>query len=197
MWIFIPILIHIILAIPLSQLINLEVRYLNWAAVGIWIITSSMAAFLETSNRIRKIQYETNQIDILLHSPTTNVDILLALFFRGTIIGLIQFIFSILITLLETIGVGIIPGILAILLDKNILYAPDYVINAGGLINIYNELQPEYNRENVYNQVDKIYDSLLNIFDISKKENKPTNKVSDRLAINIINKKKQALEILE
>ena len=98
MWIFIPILIHIILAIPLSQLINLEVRYLNWAAVGIWIITSSMAAFLETSNRIRKIQYETNQIDILLHSPTTNVDILLALFFRGTIIGLIQFIFSILIT---------------------------------------------------------------------------------------------------
>ena len=83
------------------------------------------------------------------------------------------------------------------LLDKNILYAPDYVINAGGLINIYNELQPKYNRDNVYNQVDKIYDSLLNIFDISKKENKPTNKVSDRLAINIINKKKEALEILE
>ena len=102
LWIFIPILIHIILAIPLSQLINLEVRYLNWAAVGIWIITSSMAAFLETSNRIRKIQYETNKIDILLHSPTTNVDILLALFFRGTIIGLIQFIFSILIELLIT-----------------------------------------------------------------------------------------------
>ena len=84
-----------------------------------------------------------------------------------------------------------------ILLDKNILYAPDYVINAGGLINIYNELQPKYNRDNVYNQVDKIYDSLLNIFDISKKENKPTNKVSDRLAINIINKKKQALEVLD
>ena len=98
LWIFIPILINIILAIPLSQLINLEVRYLNWAAVGIWIITSSMAAFLETSNRIRKIKYETNQIDILLHSPTSNVEILLALFFRGTIIGLIQFVFSILIT---------------------------------------------------------------------------------------------------
>ena len=49
----------------------------------------------------------------------------------------------------------------------------------------------------MYNQVDKIYDSLFNIFDISKKENKPTNKVSDGLAMNIINKKKQALEVLE
>jgi len=83
-----------------------------------------------------------------------------------------------------------------ILLDKNILYAPDYVINSGGLINIYNELQPKYDRNDVYNQVDKIYDSLLNIFHVSKKENKPTNKVSDMLAINIINNKKEALEIL-
>ena len=98
LWTFIPILIHIILAIPLSQLISLEVRYLNWAAAGIWIVTSSMVAFLETSNRIRKIKYETNQIDIILHSPVTNIEIILALFFRGAIVGLVQFIFSIIIT---------------------------------------------------------------------------------------------------
>ena len=80
-----------------------------------------------------------------------------------------------------------------ILLDKDILYAPDYVINAGGLINIYNELQPKYDRSSVYSQVDKIYDSLTNIFEISQKENKPTNKVSDNLAIDIINCKKESL----
>jgi len=84
-----------------------------------------------------------------------------------------------------------------ILLDKNILYAPDYVINAGGLINIYNELQPKYDRSFVYSQVDKIYDSLMHIFDISKKENKPTNKVSDSLAVNIINSKKESIGIPE
>ena len=82
-----------------------------------------------------------------------------------------------------------------ILLDKDILYAPDYVINAGGLINIYNEIQPKYNRSTVYGQVDRIYDSLMNIFEISQKENKPTNKVSDKLAADIIHSKKESATI--
>ena len=38
------------------------------------------------------------------------------------------------------------------LFNKNILYSPDYVINAGGLINIYNELGV-YNRESVFNHI--------------------------------------------
>ena len=76
-----------------------------------------------------------------------------------------------------------------ILFRKNILYAPDYVINAGGVINIYNELG-EYNKIDVFKQVEKIYDNLLNIFVESEKQNIATNIVSDLLAEKIINEHK-------
>ena len=76
-----------------------------------------------------------------------------------------------------------------ILFRKNILYAPDYVINAGGVINIYNELG-EYNKIDVFKQVEKIYDNLLNIFIESEKQNIATNIVSDLLAEKIINEYK-------
>ena len=98
LWIIIPILIHLILAIPLSRLIILEVRYLNWAAAGIWATSAGMTSFLETSVRIRKINYETAQIDTILQSPISNLDLLTALSLRGVIFGFIQFIFAILVT---------------------------------------------------------------------------------------------------
>ena len=72
------------------------------------------------------------------------------------------------------------------LLEKGILYAPDYVINAGGLINIYNEFNSIYDKQDIFQQVDKIYNTLTNIFQISLKEKKPTNIVSNELAMNII-----------
>ena len=52
---------------------------------------------------------------------------------------------------------------------RNILYAPDYVINAGGLINVANELEG-YDKEKAFNQAEKIYDTLMEIFKRSKKE---------------------------
>ncbi|RKY86827.1 leucine dehydrogenase [candidate division KSB1 bacterium] len=67
------------------------------------------------------------------------------------------------------------------LVEKNILYAPDYVINAGGLINVYNELEG-YNREKALNQAKSIYNILKKIFQISKEENIPTYEASNRLA---------------
>lgn len=69
----------------------------------------------------------------------------------------------------------------AALREKGILYAPDYVINAGGLINVANELEG-YHRERSLNQAKSIYDILLDIFDIAEKENIPTHKASNRLA---------------
>ena len=86
------------MAIPLSRFIILEVRYLNWAAAGIWVTSSGMASFLETALRIRKINYETGQIDNILQSPISNLALLTALSLRGVIFGTIQFIFSIIIT---------------------------------------------------------------------------------------------------
>lgn len=64
---------------------------------------------------------------------------------------------------------------------KGILYAPDYVINAGGLINVYNELEG-YNRERALRMTRGIYYNLLKTFAIAKKENIPTNLAADRMA---------------
>ncbi len=65
--------------------------------------------------------------------------------------------------------------------EMGILYAPDYVINAGGLINVWNELQG-YNKSKALKEVKGIYHILQNVFEISKKENIPTNLASNRLA---------------
>ncbi len=61
---------------------------------------------------------------------------------------------------------------------KNILYAPDYAINAGGLINVSNELEG-YNRNRAFSQAEGIYDTLMEIFYRSEKEDISTNKASD------------------
>ena len=59
------------------------------------------------------------------------------------------------------------------LLDKGILYAPDYVINAGGIINIYNELQG-YNHEKAMSQTENIYQILTEVLDYAEREGVPT-----------------------
>ena len=56
-----------------------------------------------------------------------------------------------------------------LLTKKDILYAPDYVINAGGLINVANELEG-YDKEKAFNQAEKIYDTLMGVFKRAKKE---------------------------
>lgn len=56
------------------------------------------------------------------------------------------------------------------LVEKGIVYAPDFLINAGGLINVSAELDG-YNRERVMGNVQKIYDRTLEIFSLSESEN--------------------------
>lgn len=66
---------------------------------------------------------------------------------------------------------------------KNILYAPDYVINAGGLINAAAEFEPGgYDPKASLVKVKKIHDTLLRIFKLSKEQNKPPSEVADELA---------------
>ena len=73
------------------------------------------------------------------------------------------------------------------LMKKGILYAPDYAINAGGLINVYNELEG-YNRDRAFSQAEAIYDVLMDIFYKSDSENITTSLASDRKAEERINK---------
>lgn len=65
--------------------------------------------------------------------------------------------------------------------EKGILYAPDFVVNAGGIINVYYELEG-YNRERALAHAEKIYDTTVKIFDIAKKEKLPTYLAANRLA---------------
>ena len=67
------------------------------------------------------------------------------------------------------------------LLKRGIIYAPDYAINAGGLISVANELEG-YPHEKALKQAAGIYDTIHKIFEISRKEKIPTYEASNRLA---------------
>lgn len=64
---------------------------------------------------------------------------------------------------------------------KGIVYAPDYVINAGGVINVSDELEG-YNEQRAMQKVETIYDSLKKVFEISNRDNIPTYVAADRMA---------------
>jgi len=79
------------------------------------------------------------------------------------------------------------------LMNRNILFAPDYVINAGGLINVANEING-YDELKVKSETEKIYETLLNIYRISDAEKISTSEASGKLAREIIlNKSKSKL----
>jgi leucine dehydrogenase len=66
---------------------------------------------------------------------------------------------------------------------RGILYAPDYVINAGGIINVGVELLPGgYDEDVSLKMIARIYDNLKRVFEISRRENVPTNEAAARLA---------------
>ncbi len=64
---------------------------------------------------------------------------------------------------------------------KGILYAPDYVINAGGLINVYGELN-DWTPERAMRKAGEIYDTLLQLFEIAQEQGVPTHLAADKLA---------------
>ena len=64
---------------------------------------------------------------------------------------------------------------------RGILYAPDYVINGGGVINVYGELH-RWPVERAKKKAGEIYETLLRIFDIARQERIPTYRAADRLA---------------
>lgn len=64
---------------------------------------------------------------------------------------------------------------------RKILYAPDYVINGGGVINVYGELH-RWPVERAKKKAGEIYETLLRIFEIARRERMPTYRAADRLA---------------
>ncbi len=67
------------------------------------------------------------------------------------------------------------------LVQKQILYTPDYVANAGGVINVYSELAG-WSSARAFRKADEIYDTVLRVFQIARTDSVPTYVAADRLA---------------
>ncbi|MDN7137799.1 Glu/Leu/Phe/Val dehydrogenase [Pseudidiomarina sp. 1ASP75-14] len=76
-------------------------------------------------------------------------------------------------------------------MEKGILYAPDYVINAGGVIHVCSEAA-NMSREETDKRVRGIYGTLDTIFTRSTAEQRPTGEIADELAREVIAKAKAA-----
>jgi leucine dehydrogenase len=65
--------------------------------------------------------------------------------------------------------------------ERGMQYTPDYVANAGGVINVFGEVAG-WDAERALKKSDEIYDTVLGVFEIAKAENIPSYEAADRLA---------------
>ncbi|ENO85460.1 Glu/Leu/Phe/Val dehydrogenase dimerization domain-containing protein [Thauera aminoaromatica] len=67
------------------------------------------------------------------------------------------------------------------LMKRGILYAPDYVINAGGIIDVYHE-RIGFERAALIRHIEGIRDNLMEVFERAREEERPTAEVADAIA---------------
>ena len=68
------------------------------------------------------------------------------------------------------------------LLERDILYAPDYVINAGGIIDVWYERRGRFDRDAMVRHIEGIGGTLSEIFTRARTDGLPTNLVADQVA---------------
>lgn len=78
------------------------------------------------------------------------------------------------------------------LMERGVLYAPDYVINAAGVISVGLEIMGTWTEEGLSARIDKIGDTLTEIFNRAKAEGRPTGAIADEMALEVIARGKQA-----
>jgi leucine dehydrogenase len=66
--------------------------------------------------------------------------------------------------------------------ERHILYAPDYVINAGGMLQASSDIFKDYDEDRVMERIRGLYETSLEIFHLSKQENRATYEIADELA---------------
>ncbi len=69
--------------------------------------------------------------------------------------------------------------------ERGILYAPDFLINAGGIINVYAELE-NYGKDEIIRKAENIYDTTLEIFSKAIAENVTTHEAALKIALQRI-----------
>jgi leucine dehydrogenase len=76
--------------------------------------------------------------------------------------------------------------------DRGILYAPDFLINAGGIINVYAEIV-KYDKAEAMRKTENIYNTTLEIFDYADANNITTHEAAFKIAQNRIDLRKKEL----
>ena len=76
----------------------------------------------------------------------------------------------------------IVPEMGELLRRRGILYAPDYVINGGGIINVCAEISGTYSRDWVDGKVKALMTTLGQVLDTALENDEPTNLVAGRIA---------------
>ncbi len=77
-----------------------------------------------------------------------------------------------------------------LLKEKGIAYAPDFLINAGGIINVYAEIEG-YGKEESIKKTENIYNTTLEIFDFAEKNNVTTHRAAFDIAQQRIDTRKK------
>ena len=77
-----------------------------------------------------------------------------------------------------------------ILQERGIVYAPDFLINAGGIINVYGEIA-NYGKEEAMRRTENIYNTTLEIFDYAVKNNLTTQKAAMAIAESRIEQRRK------
>ncbi|MCP4460060.1 MAG: Glu/Leu/Phe/Val dehydrogenase [Cytophagales bacterium] len=70
--------------------------------------------------------------------------------------------------------------------DRGILYAPDFLINSGGIINVFYEMTGNYNRDKVYEQTEEIFNICMNVISHAEEKNVTTHSAALKIALNRI-----------
>lgn len=78
------------------------------------------------------------------------------------------------------------PRVGKMLFDRNIAYAPDYLVNAGGIIMVAAEYFGTNDQSNVDTDVEKIFERTVDVIQRTKVEGRPSNEIADTLAQSII-----------
>lgn len=78
------------------------------------------------------------------------------------------------------------PAMDGALKERDILYAPDFAINAAGVISVDLEILDRWSEEEMTRQCDKIGDTIAGICDRAAREDRPTGAVADEIALEII-----------
>lgn len=66
--------------------------------------------------------------------------------------------------------------------ERGILYGPDFVVNAGGILNAAGDIFGDYDVEDVHRRIAGIREVMLDIAARSKAEGRPTNQIADAMA---------------